>query len=263
MKVLLKKYFFTIRFFSTGIICLLLIHSITLYSQTPTKNKVTGTVTDVQGTPLIGVNVTIDGTNQGTVTDIDGKFNIEISSLKAKITFSYLGYITQTSTANSSTILNIILTEDTKQLDEVIVVGYGTQRKKDLTGAISVVNTKNLEKQHAVNLGSALQGQVSGMSVTTSGEPGSSADIKIRGIGSFSNLGPLYVIDGMIINGSQREFNVNDIESVQVLKDASATALYGARGANGVIVITTKKGKSGPAKFDFSLNYGISQIAKK
>jgi len=262
MKMLLKMHFFSIRFLSVGIVCSLLFQNIMLNAQTPMTGVVSGIVTDQQGTPLIGVNVLVSGTTKGTITDIDGKFNIETGTAKVKLTFTYLGYIPQTVSPASST-LKIILLEDTKQLDEVVVVGYGTQRKKDLTGAISVVNTKNLEKQHAVNLGSALQGQVSGMSVTTSGEPGSSADIKIRGIGSFSNLGPLYVIDGMIINGSQREFNVNDIESVQVLKDASATALYGARGANGVIVITTKKGKSGPAKFDFSLNYGISQIAKK
>ena len=113
------------------------------------------------------------------------------------------------------------------------------------------------------NIGQALQGQVSGVSVTTSGEPGSGADIRIRGIGSFSNVGPLYVVDGMILNGGQREFNVNDIETMQVLKDASATALYGARGANGVIVITTKRGKEGTPKIDLSVNYGSQQIAHR
>lgn len=254
-----KKHVPTYQFLSAFFLLFLLtMQNIT--AQSP--GHFSGVVVDRSGSPLIGVNVVVDGTNRRVITDMDGKFSIEAGSRNPKITFTYLGYISQTVSPNSPSV-KITLLEDAKQLDEIVVVGYGTQRKKDLTGAIGIVNTKNMEKQHAVNLGSALQGQVSGVTVTTSGEPGSSADIKIRGIGSFSNVGPLYVIDGMIIDGSQREFNVNDVESIQVLKDASATALYGARGANGVILVTTKKGKSGPTKFDFSLNYGVSEIAKK
>lgn len=263
MKMLLKKHFFIVRFFSAIIVCSLLFQSITLNAQTPLAGRVSGIVTDQQGTPLIGVNVMVDGTNRGTITDVDGKFNIETGSAKAKITFSYLGYIPQTISLISTSTVKIILLENTKRLDEVVVVAYGTQRKKDLTGAVGIVDTKEMKKNLSPGLGQALQGQVSGVSVSTSGEPGAGADILIRGVGSFSNVGPLYVVDGMIITEGQREFNVNDVESMQVLKDASSTALYGARGANGVIIITTKKGKDGAPKIEFSSNYGIQQIAHR
>lgn len=226
-------------------------------------SRVNGTVLDQKGTPLIGVNVKVVGTSKGSITDIDGKFTIELGSTKANLTFTYLGYVSQTVTASSGSLLKIAMIEDTQLLDEVVVVGYGTQRKKDLTGAVGVVDTKEMKKMQSPNIGQALQGQVSGVSVGTSGEPGSGADIRIRGVGSFSNVGPLYVVDGMILTGGQREFNVNDVETMQVLKDASATALYGARGANGVIIITTKKGKDGAPHIDVSANYGVQQISNR
>ncbi len=240
---------------------MLLFTSFEMFAQT--SRSIQGVVFDNQGEPLIGVSISIIGTTKGTITDIDGKFNIEVDAISTKLTFMYLGYLSQTVEVNTSKSLKVVMLEDTKQLDEVVVVGYGTQRKKDLTGAVGVVDTKEMKKIQSSNIGQALQGQVSGVSVSTSGEPGSGADIRIRGIGSFSNVGPLYVVDGMILNGGQREFNVNDIESMQVLKDASATALYGARGANGVIVITTKKGKDGVPKIDLSVNYGSQQIVKR
>ena len=224
--------------------------------------KIKGVVTDEKNEPLIGASVIIKGSAEGTVTDYNGNFSLE-GSENATLKVSYIGYNDKDFFLDGKTSVAIQLYEDIRKLDEVVVVGYGTQRKKDLTGAISVVNIKEMKKMQAPNIGQALQGQVPGVTVTTSGEPGSGADIQIRGIGSFSNVGPLYVVDGMILTASQREFNVNDIETMQVLKDASATALYGARGANGVIVITTKKGKDGPARIDISANYGIQNISKR
>ncbi len=225
--------------------------------------RVVGTVTNETGEPLIGVSVMVDGTKTGVVTDIDGKFSINAPASNATLTFSYIGYLPQTVRTSGKSVLNVVLKEDLKQLDEIVVVAYGTQRKKDLTGAVSAVDVAQIKKMQSPNIGQALQGQVSGVTVSTSGEPGSGADIRIRGVGSFSNVGPLYVVDGLILTGSQREFNVNDIESMQVLKDASATALYGARGANGVILITTKKGKDGTPRIDVSANYGVQSIAHR
>lgn len=262
MKMFFRKHVPASRMLLTGVLSILLSFQ-SSYTTAQSMGTVSGTIVDQQGTPLIGVSILVDGTTRGTITDLDGHFKIDTGAAKAKITVSYLGYLSQKLDVVSGVEVKIILLEDTKQLDELVVVGYGTQRKKDLTGAVGVVDTKEMKKMQSPNIGQALQGQVSGVSVTTSGEPGSGADIRIRGIGSFSNVGPLYVVDGMILNGGQREFNVNDIETMQVLKDASATALYGARGANGVIVITTKKGKEGPPKIDLSVNYGMQQIAHR
>lgn len=249
---------------SIGLFLLFLLHTGAIRSQASSiPYRIDGVVVSEKGESLIGVNVMVEGSSTGTITDYDGRFSINIGSSKATLVFSYLGYIQQTIAVSKQATLNVVLIEDTKQLDEVVVVGYGTQRKKDLTGAVSAVDVKEMKKMQSPNIGQALQGQVPGVSVSTSGAPGSSADIRIRGVGSFSNVGPLYVIDGMILTGSQREFNVNDIESMQVLKDASATALYGARGANGVIVITTKKGIDGPVRIDVSANYGVQNIAKQ
>lgn len=262
MKMFFRKHAQTSRLLSATVLSILLSFQCSNIAA-QSSAAVSGTVVDQQGTPLIGVSVFVDGTTRGTITDLDGNFKIDTGASKAKITISYLGYLSQKLDVASGMVLKVTLVEDAKQLEELVVVGYGTQRKKDLTGAVGVVDTKEMKKMQSPNIGQALQGQVSGVSVTTSGEPGSGADIRIRGIGSFSSVGPLYVVDGMILNGGQREFNVNDIESMQVLKDASATALYGARGANGVIVITTKKGKEGAPKIDLSVNYGTQQIANR
>ena len=232
-------------------------------AQKPASDHVAGVVYDQAGATIIGVSVVIEGTTRGTITDISGNFNLQIGSAKVKLTFSYIGFISQTVEVTPGSTLKITLVEESKQLEGVVVVGYGTQRKKDLTGAVAVVDIKEMKKMQPPTIGQALQGQVSGVSVSTSGEPGSTADIRIRGIGSFSNVGPLYVVDGMILTGGHPEFNVNDVESMQVLKDASATALFGARGANGVIIITTKKGKEGKTHIELSANYGVQQIANR
>ncbi len=242
---------------------LLIIQCSVASAQKPASDHVAGVVYDQAGATIIGVNVVIEGTTRGTITDVEGNFNLEIGSAKAKLAFSYIGFISQTVEVTPGSTLKITLVEESKQLEGIVVVGYGTQRKKDLTGAVAVVDVKEMKKMQPPTIGQALQGQVSGVSVSTSGEPGSAADIRIRGIGSFSNVGPLYVVDGMILTGGHPEFNVNDVESMQVLKDASATALFGARGANGVIIITTKKGKEGKTHIELSANYGVQQIANR
>ena len=243
------------------LIMLLLLITSKVYSQS--AGVVTGTVYDNQGQTIVGASIVIDGTTKGTVTDMDGKFKLEIGSGKVQLTISYIGFVKQTVEATPGYNLTIVLVQNAQQLEGYVVVGYGTQRKKDLTGAVAVVDVKEMKKMQPPTIGQALQGQVSGVSVSTSGEPGSTADIRIRGIGSFSNVGPLYVVDGMILTGGNPKFNVNDVESMQVLKDASATALFGARGANGVIIITTKKGKEGKTHIELSANYGVQQIANR
>jgi TonB-linked SusC/RagA family outer membrane protein len=225
------------------------------------KVSVSGKVTDSKGEPMVGVNVLeVDAAN-GTVTDPDGYYQLTVPA-NAGIQFKYLGYKIVERIAREGK-MDIIMEESASDLEEVIVVAYGTQRKKDLTGAISVVDTKAMEKQFLPGIGQALQGLAAGVRVTTSGTPGSGADISIRGIGSLSSVSPLYVIDGMILESSQREFNMNDVESIQILKDAAAASLYGARGANGVILITTKKGREGQTRIDFTSSFGVSQIAKR
>jgi TonB-linked SusC/RagA family outer membrane protein len=229
-----------------------------LYAQ----QNISGLVTDMQDEPLTGVSVGDASSGNGTVTDMNGQFRLSVAA-NAKVRFSYLGYKPVEISVDSRTVYNVRMEEDVSELDEVVVVAYGTQRKKEITGAISVVDTRQIEKMTVPGIGQALQGLATGVHVTSSGTPGSGADIIIRGIGSFKDASPLYVIDGMILEISQREFNMNDVESIQVLKDASATALYGARGANGVILITTKRGGEGVTKISFNATLGVSQIAKR
>lgn len=257
----LYKAVFSRTIWMVGISCIFLANTNAAYSQL-TSNIVEGIVTDVNGEPMIGVTVVAEATTNATMTDIYGKFSISVNPENPTLKFSSVGYNPQIVRVTTSPIA-VTMIEDNNLLDEIIVVGYGTQRKKDLTGAISVVNTDNMKKMHSPDIGQALQGLATGVNVTTSGVPGSTADINIRGIGSFSSVSPLYVIDGMIMQGSQREFNMNDVESIQILKDAAAAALYGARGANGVILITTKKGKDGETKIDFNASYGVSNISKR
>lgn len=246
------------------LLCLLffvgLFSPVEVWGQQDRTMQVTGTVADNTGAPLVGVNIREKGTTLGTVSDLNGNFSVSVPE-NSTLVFTYVGYKAVERKAASR--LNIVLEEDVNMLEEVVAVAYGTQRKKEITGAISVVDTKQIEKMTLPGVGQALQGLATGVHVTTSGVPGSTADIVIRGIGSFNSVSPLYVIDGMILEGTQREFNMNDVESVQVLKDASATALYGARGANGVILITTKKGKDGAPQIRLNATYGISQLAKR
>ncbi|WP_169727975.1 SusC/RagA family TonB-linked outer membrane protein [Adhaeribacter aquaticus] len=220
--------------------------------------SVSGTVKDgANGEALPGVTLLVKGTSNGTVTDVDGAFKLQVTNANAVLVVSYIGYTTQEVPVNNKTTLNIALQTDAKALEEVVVVGYGTVRKSDVTGAVATVDAQKITQVATVDVNQALQGKVSGVQITpSSGAPGTSAKVRIRGVGSFGNSDPLYVVDGFPTNNIDY-ISPTDIESMEVLKDASATAIYGNRGANGVILITTKKGKSGAPTFNFNTYAGI------
>lgn len=205
--------------------------------------NVSGTVTSYDtGEPLIGASVYLKGTTNGTITDFDGKFDLSVPDENAVLVFSYTGYLTAEELVRDRQTFHILLRENVAILDEVVVVGYGVQKKSDLTGAVGTVKGRDIENIPTASIEQALQGKVAGVHVTpTSGQPGAGAIIRIRGTGTFNNANPIYVVDGMILDDASF-INPLDVESIEVLKDASAAAIYGNRGANGVIIITTKKG---------------------
>ena len=223
---------------------------------------VTGTVTDSEtGETLPGANVrTLDGTN-AAVTDMDGRYSIKAAA-KEQLVFSYVGYQSKTLTVPSNLRLNVTLDSNDKVMENVVVIGYGTQKKADLTGAVAVVDMDEARKTGATNIYEMLQGQVPGISVNTTSEPGTMSKVQIRGVGSFNSVGPLYVLDGMIVN-DVNHLNPYEIETMQVIKDASAAAIYGARGANGVILITTKKGQSGKPSLEMTGTWSVADMPKK
>lgn len=225
--------------------------------------KVTGLVTDAKGEPLLGVNVVVKGTTNGTITDLDGKYSLEVEP-NSILVVSYIGYVSQQIPA-SGAVVNITLKEDTQNLDEVVVVGYGTQQKKDITGSVAVVDTKDLLASSGSSATQQLQGKAAGVYIGQSGSPGSPSMVRIRGINTVNDNGPLYVIDGVSTrNQDLSSLNPNDIESMQVLKDASSAAIYGAQAANGVILITTKKGtKSGQPKLTYDGYIGLQKTGKR
>jgi len=226
------------------------------------RRQITGTVVDERGEPIIGANVLEKGTTNGVITDIDGNFTISLSSDEAVLQFSYIGYVNQEIKAGNQAFLNITLKEDLLNLDEVVVVGYGTVKKRDLTGAVASVDAAKIASVPATNASEALQGRVPGVMVTNSNwSPGTSPTVMIRGKRSITaSNDPLYVIDGVPVTGGLGEISPADIESMEVLKDASATAIYGARGANGVILISTKQGKSGKTVIDYNGYVGAQTI---
>lgn len=233
-----------------------------LHAQQQAKT-VTGTVTDVSGEPIIGANIRIKGTTTGTITDIDGNFSIEAEP-QSVIEVSYIGYLTQETVINNQKSIRFLLKEDTKTLDEVVVIGYGVQKKADLTGSVANINTEKLNTQSNANIGQALQGKTAGVDIVSQGgAPGSGTRIMVRGIGTLNNASPLYIVDGMYMN-SIDHINPNDIASIDVLKDASSAAIYGSRAANGVIIVTTKEGSNTEGKpiIDLSVNLGISTASK-
>lgn len=233
-----------------------------LHAQQQAKT-VTGTVTDVSGEPIIGANIRIKGTTTGTITDIDGNFSIEAKP-QSVIEVSYIGYLTQETVINNQKSIRFLLKEDTKTLDEVVVIGYGVQKKADLTGSVANINTEKLNTQSNANIGQALQGKIAGVDIVSQGgAPGSGTRIMVRGIGTLNNASPLYIVDGMYMN-SIDHINPNDIASIDVLKDASSAAIYGSRAANGVIIVTTKEGSNTEGKpiIDLSVNLGISTASK-
>ncbi len=228
------------------------------------QTNVSGTVSDENGQPVPGVNVVEKGTATGTSTDADGRYRLTVSSGNAVLTFSFVGYVSQEVVLGSRTQIDIQLLPDTRQLGEVVVVGYGTQQKRDVTGSVASVSPKDVQRIVTPRLDQALQGQIPGVQVaTTSGAPGGNASVLVRGIGSVSGGNePLIVVDGFPGISSLNAINMSDIESIEVLKDASATAIYGSRGSNGVILITTKKGKAGTSSITFDTYVGLQQPAK-
>jgi len=222
--------------------------------------QVAGKVTESSGESLPGVNIVEKGTTRGTVTDEDGNYTLTISGPDAILVFSYVGYLTKEIVAGGQTTIDMVLEQDIASLEEIVVIGYGTIKKKDLTGAVSVVDTEEFRNVQSLSVGEAMQGLASGVTIRSNGTIGSEPNIKIRGIGNISNNNPLYVVDGLIFTGGLRDLNVNDIESLQILKDASAAAIYGNRAANGVIIITTKRGGTGAPVIDFSAKFGIEKL---
>lgn len=249
-KILLTVWVMIFLFCFTGL----------MYSQ---QINISGKVTDVSsGVGIPGTNIAVEGTNTGSISDSEGNYSIEVPSGDAALIFSFVGYATQTIPVGNRTIINVALVEDKVSLDELVVIGYGTQRKSDLTGAVAVVNTDDIEKIATNDISKALQGQAPGVQVHGSGEPGANAIIKIRGVSSFRNNGPLYVIDGVPVSG-MADFTTSEIESIQVLKDASSSAIYGARGANGVIIVTTKRGKKGAMRVSYDGYFGVQNVVKR
>lgn len=251
--------------------------------------KITGLVTDATtGEPLPGVNITVKGTTMGTITDVAGKYSIDVNSANAVLDFSFVGYNTESIPVSGKSVIDVTLVPDIKALEEVVVIGYGTVKRNDLTGSVTSISSKDLGESNVMNIDQALQGRMAGVQVSSKGgKPGANMSIRIRGINSTRGNDPLYVIDGIAIgNGggadynSTETYNLNsktdqfqsfdlsslnpaDIQSIDILKDASATAIYGSRAANGVVVITTKKGAKGQPKVNFDASYGTQKISKK
>ncbi len=224
------------------------------------QTRVTGTITDENGSPFPGVNIQAEGTTIGTISDINGKYTLDVPRPGMALVFTFVGYTTQKVQVDGKTTIDVRMAADVMNLDEVVVVGYGTQRKKDITGAIAVVSTESLKSIPTGDAVQALQGLASGVTVIGSGVPGGRTDIFIRGVTSLGNTSPLVVIDG--VPGSLTNLNINDIESIQVLKDAGASSIYGVRGSNGVVVVTTSKGKAGDPKITYDAYYGVTTPKK-
>lgn len=223
--------------------------------------SVSGVVKSSSGETMPGVNVLVKGTSIGTATDIDGNFNLTVPSNESILVFSFIGYTSKEVLVGNSSELSVVLEEDLSQLSEVVVVGYGTQERAKVTGAISSVGSEQIRALPVPSLASALQGRAAGVNVTNSGSPGTNPIVRIRGIGTVGNNDPLYVIDGMPAGGLN-QINPADIESIEVLKDASTAAIYGSRGANGVILVTTKKGKIGKPLVSLDSYYGTQKAWK-
>ncbi len=243
-----------LKMFLTGL--LLVFASTALYAQT----EIAGNVTDEAGEPVIGATVVVKGTTDGTITDLDGNFKLAVEEGKTLI-ISYIGFEDAEVTAAQN--LRITLKEEVSELDEIVVTGYSVQKKADLTGAVSVVKTDDIAKQNENNPLKAMQGRVPGMNISADGSPSGSATVRIRGIGTLNNNDPLYIIDGVPTKSGMHELNGNDIESIQVLKDAASASIYGSRAANGVIIITTKRGKEGKVKVNFDASIAMQNYTNK
>ena len=220
-----------------------------------------GVITDqATGEPIIGANIVEVGTTNGTITDFDGNFTLDVAD-GAQLEISYLGYATQVIPASED--MAIVMKEDTETLEELVVTGYTTQRKADLTGSVSVVDAADMQKMGEANPMKALQGKVPGLNIMTDGNPSGASTVRIRGIGTLNNNDPLYIIDGVPTKGGMHELNPNDIESIQILKDAASASIYGSRAANGVIIVTTKGGADGKIKVDLDASVTMSRYVNR
>ncbi|HZK95376.1 MAG TPA: TonB-dependent receptor [Prolixibacteraceae bacterium] len=221
------------------------------------KKAITGAVTDQTGSPIPGVTVIVKGTSIGVVTDFDGKYTLSVPADAKVLNFSFVGMVPQDIEIAGKTTINTMMKSDVVGVEEVVVVGYGTQQKKTLTGAVATVGDSELRGTPSANAASRMQGRVAGVTITTDNSPGGDATVRVRGIGSVNNNDPLYIIDGVPSAGGMTSLNSNDIETMTVLKDASSSAIYGVRAANGVIIVTTKRGSAGKTKISFDARYGI------
>ena len=242
-----------------AIIALVMICSQSMFSQSKT---VSGSVKDNTGELLPGVSVVVKGTQKGVQTDFDGLFTIDNILPTDGLVFSYIGMTGKTVLVGASTKIDVVLMESSESLDEIVIVGYGKQSRTTVTGAIATVKSEDISALPVTNAESALQGRAAGLTITNSGSPGSSPSVLIRGLGSVGNNSPLYVIDGVIV-GNLSGISANDIETVSVLKDASTTAVYGAQGSNGVVVVTTKQGKNGKGRLSFNTYTGFQTVSKR
>lgn len=238
---------------------------------TPKQQEITGRVTDEQGNPLQGVTVAVKGTAAATTTNDTGAYQLTVNDPSTTLVFTIIGYETQELPIGTASVVNVVLREKVSDLDEVVVIGYGTQRRSEITGAIASISGEEIKRVTAGGFQEALQGKVAGVNITpTSGQPGGALDMNIRGVTTFGNANPLFVIDGIpvLTEGSSRNFNPlaslnpENIESMQILKDASASAIYGARAANGVVIITTNRGKPGATQVQFKATAGFSDVTK-
>lgn len=251
-------------------LALLSVIAIGAYAQGKT---VSGTVLDKSGESVIGASVVVKGTTNGTITDFDGKFTLSNVPNDASLEISFVGYKTQVIPVQGKNTFNVTMVEDTEVLDEVVVVGYGVQKKSDVTGAMASVGSKEIEARPVTNAMQALQGKAAGVDITSNERPGELGKVQIRGMrsmiknssGEYSGNTPLYVVDGVPLMSSSaiETINPRDIESIDILKDASATAIYGSRGANGVILVTTKKGKEGRFTLNYSGTLNVENVHSK
>lgn len=249
------------KFYKTMFLLVLLFTAGMLQAQ---DHAVTGTVTDKDtGQGIPGVTVIESGTFKGTITDIEGKFSLMMSGPNTILEVSFIGYQTQKIPVNNRSVINVILDVEVTHLSELVVIGYGTQKKKVVTGAIATVGADEISSTPVLRIEQAMQGRTAGVQVTNlSGQPGEAPTIRIRGTGSTLNSDPLYIVDGIAVEGIDY-LNPGDIESIDVLKDAASAAIYGARAANGVVLITTKGGKAGKMNITYSGYTGYQNVAKK
>ncbi len=245
------------------LLLLLLITTVVINAQT-NKIPISGTVTDENQEPLIGVTVIVVGQNAGTITDTDGKYSLEVP-VSSSLSFTYMGFLPQTIQVGTSRLINVVMKEDSKVLDEIVVVGYGVQKRRDVTGSVMSVKPSDLENMPNANIVQSLQGKLPGLNIVNTGTSAEgSTKMRIRAQNSINaDAGPLIVLDGIQYEGFLSEINPNDIESIEVLKDASSAAIYGARAAGGVLLITTKKGTAGKTNITFNTTFGITNIIQR